>query len=57
MDAIVKPMINADGKAVERRDLLQKIGDPKKAAAAKGMFRKGGPTVSNNQCTWSADCS
>jgi hypothetical protein len=54
MEAIVKPMTNADGKAIERWDLLQEISDPKKAAHAKGMFRKRGPTVSNNQCAWSA---
>jgi len=54
MEAIVKPMTNADGKAMERWDLLQEISDPKKAAHAKGMFRKRGPTVSNNQCAWSA---
>jgi hypothetical protein len=54
MDAIVKPMMNTDGKAMERWDLLQEIGDPKKAAHAKGTFPEGAPTMSNSQYTRSA---
>jgi len=30
MEVIVKPMMNAHGEAVERWDLSQEIGDPKK---------------------------
>jgi hypothetical protein len=46
MDAIVKPMMIADGKAIELWDLLQEIGDQKKAAHAKRMFSRG---RSNNE--------
>src|SRR5229473_3345610 len=30
--------MNSDGKAIEHWDVLQEIGDPKKAAHANGMF-------------------
>jgi hypothetical protein len=56
-DALLKPKMNADGEAIERWDALQEIGDPNKAAHANGMFREGGPTMSDNQCTRSASCS
>jgi len=56
-DALSKPKTNADGKAMERWDVLQEIGDPKKAVHAHGIFREGGPTMSNNQCARKASCS
>jgi predicted SnoaL-like aldol condensation-catalyzing enzyme len=34
----VQPRDAADGKAIEHWDVLQEIGDPKKAAHANGMF-------------------
>jgi len=34
-DALLKSKKNADGKAIERCEVLQEIGDPKKAAHAK----------------------
>ena len=53
-DALSKSKMNADGKAIERWDAMQEMGDPKKAARANGMFREGGPTMGNNQGTRSA---
>jgi len=34
--------MNADGKVIERWDVLQEIGDPNKSANANGMLREGG---------------
>ncbi len=56
-DALSKPKTNADGKAMERWDVLQEIGGPKKAAHANGIFREGGPTMSNNKCARKASYS
>jgi hypothetical protein len=56
-DALSKPKTNADGKAMERSDVLQEIGDPKKTVHASGIFREGAPTVSNNQCICAASYS
>jgi predicted SnoaL-like aldol condensation-catalyzing enzyme len=30
--------MNSDGKAIEHWDVLQEVGDPKKAVHANGMF-------------------
>jgi len=46
---------DADGKGHrDLWDLLQEIGDQKKAAHAKRMFPEGGPTMGNTQCIRSA---
>ena len=37
-DALWKPKMNADGKAVQRWGVLPEIGDPKKAAHTNGVF-------------------
>jgi hypothetical protein len=55
-DALLKRKMDADDKAIQRWDLLQEIGDPKKAAHANGVFREGGPTMSNKQLSCSASC-
>jgi len=52
----VKPMMNADGRSMERGNWLREMGASRKATHAERMFRKG-PAVSNNHYTWSDGCS
>ena len=37
-DALLKPKVHVDGKAIERWGVLQEIGHPKKTAHANSMF-------------------
>jgi hypothetical protein len=40
-DALLKPKMNLDGKDIEYWDVLQEIGDPKKAAHCKWHISRG----------------
>jgi hypothetical protein len=49
--------MNTDSKAIEHRDVVQEIADPKKAGHANGRFLEGGPGNEQPQCDPSASGS